>query len=356
MTPDFPAPRLLFRAFLVVSCCLSGGVGLCQQAAKAPSIQEIRSLLDAIDPYLPRGEVTGEIDVVGSTTMDALAHGWAANFSKFHPKTKVTISAAGSETVFERLRKNPTGVGMMSRPVTEAELSESGLKHPVAVVVSREALGVFVHKENPLKSITFAQLATLFCGEDSEKPVTWSAVGVTGPLADQPVHLVGRNKRSGSQRFVEQYLFRSRHLHAADETFSSSAKAVEAVENDPAAIAICGLKCGSHDARALHLREGDKIVQDDDHAILFGQYPLTRPLTLIIDAGMTGEKAEASREFVRFALSQAGQMQGILAGFFPLDPPTLRGELLMLDESVNDQKSNASQERLSAKPSGEERN
>lgn len=299
-----------------------------------PSVHEIRQLLDAIDPYLPGKPIKVEVDVFGSTTMDALAHGWAGNFKNFYPDAEVVVSAEGSETVFQRLAKSPSSVGMLSRHVTADELRKSGLKQPVAVMVSHEALGVFVHKDNPLRSISFAQLGKVFCPDGTTQELTWKAIGVTGPLADKPIHLIGRNKSSGSQKFVEQYLFRSRPLRAATETYSSNSKVVQAIAADPLAIAICGLKCGSHKARALHLREHDKELPDDDHAILIGDYPLTRPLTLVIDLGANDEKARASREFVRYALSQAGQMQTILAGFFPLDPATLRSELLKLNEPL----------------------
>jgi ABC-type phosphate transport system substrate-binding protein len=123
-----------------------------QEEAQDVSVDESRALLESIDPYLPRAEVAGEVDVFGSTSMDAMAHGWAIGFKKFHPKVKIVISAEGSETVFARLAKNPASLGMVSRPVTQedlAQLKEIGLKNPAALMVAREALGVFVHNDNP---------------------------------------------------------------------------------------------------------------------------------------------------------------------------------------------------------------
>ncbi len=313
-----------------------------------PSVHEIRFLLESIDPYLPSREVTGGVDVFASTTMDALAHGWAAGFKHFHPKAKIAISDEGSGAVFERLLKVPTGVGMVSRHVSDEELQKSGLRQPVGIVICHEALGVFVHKDNPLESISFDELATLYCADSDDKPVTWKAVGVTGPMADQPVHVIGRNKGSGSQRFVSQHLFRSRTLRGLAESYSSNAKLVQAVQEDPLAIAICGMKCGGHDVKTLHLREKSNVIPDDDHAILLGRYPLTRPLTLVLDAGSADPKARSSREFVRYALSRAGQLQTIPAGFFPLDPATLRGELLKVQETTDPAPQASQNERITS--------
>ena len=76
------------------------------QAQKKLSAEEIRSLLDSIDPYLPTEEAATEIDIFGSTSMDVLAHSWASGFKKFHEGSKFVISAEGSETVIDRLSQN----------------------------------------------------------------------------------------------------------------------------------------------------------------------------------------------------------------------------------------------------------
>ncbi len=332
--------RLVIFGFLTLATCvLTERPGWAQEAESDDSIHEVRALLDSIDPYLPSEEIAAEIQVFGSTSMDTLAHGWATGFKKFHPQASVVISAEGSETVFKRLAENPSSIGMSSRPVTEsdlAKLKESGLKRPVAVMVAREALGVFVHESNPLESITFEQLVAVFCQDDSTTELKWGAVGVSGPQGEQAVRLISRNDNSGTHAFVRDYIFRSRTLRPAAEALSSNAKVVETVEKSPHSIAICGLKCGSHAAKALHLREGSAVFPDDDHAVLVGRYPLTRPLTLVIDLGQSTEQAKANVEFVRYSLAQAGQMQAILSGFFPFDPPTLRAQELKLKEPEAD--------------------
>lgn len=293
------------------------------------SVEEIRAVLDAIHPYLPKNEVSSEVVISGSTSMDSLAHGWSLGFEKFHPGTKVKISTQGSETVFAALAKNPAGIGMISRPVTQEDmekLQNAGLKRPVAIMIAREALGVFVHESNPLESVDFPQLLTIFCGDGANPTINWQSVGVTGGMADKPIQIIGRESNSGTQTFVENFLFQNHKLRPLNSTVESNTQLIKAIESNPAAIAISGLKCGGHAAKPLHLRDDKTLLPNTDHAILVGQYPLTRPLTLVIDLGQDSEQAIASREFVRYALSQAGQMQAILSGFFPFDPPTLRAE------------------------------
>lgn len=79
--------------------------------------------------------------------------------------------------------------------------------------------------------------------------------------------------------------------------------------------------------RSLSLRAGNTLIASDEHAVLSGQYPLTRALTLVIDMGQTDANALAAREFVHFALCQSGQAAAISASYFPVDLPLLRASL-----------------------------
>ncbi len=300
-----------------------------QEASQGSAVQQIRAALESIDPYLPGGEIKTEIDVFGSTSMDTMAHGWAIGFKKFHPEAKVAISAEGSETAFERMAKQPTSIAMLSRPISEADLTrlkELGLKRPVAVMVAREALGVFVNQENPLDAIDYDTLVQLFCASDDAGKPAWDGVGLTGKFAGAAVVRVGRDTESGTHSFLAQYVFRGHQLRDPDTEAATNFGVVKEVAKNPFAIAISGLRCGSHDSKLLRLKSNGTVIPGDDYSIMVGNYPLMRPLCLVLDLGQSADAVSANREFVHYALSQAGQTQSILAGFFPFDPPTLRAQ------------------------------
>ena len=334
----------LFSMAFVVAL---GHVGIAQEASTdspktEPQTQtshklsagEIRALLDSIDPYLAKEDVSGEVDIFGSTSMDVMAHSWARGFKKFHADAKFVISAEGSETVVDRLSKSHSSIGMLSRPVSDedlAKLKAAGMKHPVAIQVARDPLGVFVHESNPLKVITYPQLVTLFCAKDSAAEVKWAAVGVTGELSEKPIHIVGRDEKSGTRKFIETYLFHLNSMRKSQSELSSNAEVVRIVSEDSLAIAISDYKCANKSVRRLKLRDNSGVIEGDEHEILLGHYPITRPLTLVFDLEAHGKQAAANREFVKYALSQSGQVNTILAGFYPFDPPTLRGELSKLE-------------------------
>ncbi len=306
-----------------------------QDASSNASVEQLTAMLQSIDPYRPNSEIAETVQVFGSTSMDALAHGWANGFRQFHPRAKVEISAAGTEESGARLLTNPTAIAMFSRPVTEAELADlrrQGLKNPMAFVVAREALSVFVHSTNPTATISGEQLLNVFTSDTHPGELTWSYLGGSGAWANQPIHIIARTEASGTQKFLSDFVFRGGKLRPSVSAFSSNAEVLQALQRDPQAIAICGYRSTGSQIKALQLMSGASTIACDDHAILCGQYPLTRPMSLVIDMGQTGSKAIASQEFVRHALCQAGQTQAMLVGLFPVDLPLLRASMARLGE------------------------
>jgi len=288
-------------------------------------------LLHSIDPYQPREVVSGEIQMFGSSTMDGLAHAWGENFREFHPEICIEVASMGDSAGVERMIAEPRGIWMVSRPVRAEELESlksQGIQQPVAIEVARQALGVFVHPTNPVTTISGEQLRTVFAANSVANP-TWRLLGATGALAEQPIHIFSRGADSGTQRFLEESVLGSPLRPGT--AVKSNARIVNAIEKDPLAIGICGLRCGNVEARPLHLEAGGSVIPSDDLAILSGQYPLIRPLSIVIDLG--NPEVKRSLEFVRYILSQTGQAENVLAGYYPIDLPLIRAAMAKLQEA-----------------------
>ena len=300
---------------------------------RGSAIEQLTAMLQSIEPYRPQLEVTQTIQVVGSTSMDALAHGWVNGFKQFQPQAKVEISAAGSEDAAKLLVANPSAIAMYSRPVTEKELADmrkQGLKRPTAFVVAREALTVYVHATNPATSISAEQLRDVFTTDTYPDDLTWSVVGNSGVWEKKPLHVISRTDESGTQLFLSEFVFEGAHMRAGVSAHPSNTEVLQALSADPLGIAICGYRSSGRQVKSLQLTSGATVIPCDDLAVLSGHYPLTRPLTLVLDLGQTDGQAKACQEFVRFALCQTGQTQAILVGFFPVDLPLLRAGLEQL--------------------------
>lgn len=297
--------------------------------AAAASVFDLVAILQSVDPYRTDKELKGTVRVFGSTSMDSMAHVWVTGFNQFHKNAKVEISAFGSIEAFDKLLAQPNSVAMLSHPVRNEDLTAlkaKGLKEPVAFVVAREALGVFVHKSNPVRAINGEQLRMVFTAGGDGK-LTWGALGATGEWADKPIDIIARTEASGTQVYLRDFVFGGSTIREPKSAHVSNAEVLTTVGTNPNAIAICGLKTPGSNARSLSLMAGGMAIPSDDQGVLSGQYPLTRPLTLVVDLGQTDADAKVAQEFVHFALCQAGQAAAIGATFYPADLPLLRASL-----------------------------
>lgn len=81
----------------------------------------------------------------------------ADRFIKLHPKVQVQIEGQGGSTAPPRLYGNTISFGTMSRHFNEQELKPFVEKYgfqPTYFLVTWDVLAVWVHKENPIKSLT----------------------------------------------------------------------------------------------------------------------------------------------------------------------------------------------------------
>jgi phosphate transport system substrate-binding protein len=323
---EFCMLRTLFRmpaTFLIFACLCN-----CLSAADTSeqSVEKLRAILSSIDPYLPKEQVAGKLEVFGSGSMDGLMNAWAENFRDFHAQATVEVSGMPEADSMKKLIASPASIWMVSRPIAPEELKAlkaKGLKNPVALEVAREALGVFVHPSNPVTSITSEQLRAVFIGKD---PAIWKMLGASGAMADKPIKLIRRSDTSGTQKFLQDVLFSTKMRDG--EAVESNSAVVNKIKDEPLGIGICGLRCGSRVARPLSLKAGENIVPSDDMAVLSGRYPLVRPMSIVIDLGSANKN---TLEFVHYMLSQSGQTETVLAGLFPIDLPLMRAELQTID-------------------------
>lgn len=312
---------------------LSGLSRPCQSQEPQTEVcmEQLTATLQSFDPYRENAPATGTVRIFGSTSMDAMADAWGIGFQNFHPQAKIEITAAGSEKTFESIVANPTGVGMLSRPVTDEELEAlkgKGLKQPTAFVVAREALGVFVHPDNPVGTISGEQLRNVFTSGVPNP--TWEMLGAKGAWASKPIHVISRTETSGTQKFLADFIFHAEELRPGVSAHVSNAEVLTAIAKDPLAIGICGMRSNHTSVKTLQLVSGSTVVPSDDHAILCGKYPLTRPLTMVLDVGQSNADAKSAQEFVHYALCRAAQAESIVTGFFPVDLPLLRAGLQKL--------------------------
>jgi phosphate transport system substrate-binding protein len=114
-----------------------------------------------VDPKLPAYTkvegIRGNLSSIGSDTMNNLMTLWAEGFRKHYPAVQVQVEGKGSSTAPPALIAGTAQLGPMSRDMKADEVDAFEKKHgfkPTRLRTSLDALAVFVHKDNPLQSMT----------------------------------------------------------------------------------------------------------------------------------------------------------------------------------------------------------
>jgi phosphate transport system substrate-binding protein len=195
----------------------------------------------------------------------------------------------------------------MQTQIAEGDLPLAAIAGPPSedlwsAPVAADALAVIVHPDNPLASLTLAQLHQVFSG----RTWRWSELGVQG-LVGAEIVVVSREQGSGTRAAFEDLALRERPEQEPRSVTTmavlrfSSAKVVAYVAEHPAAIGYVAL--GALDAGAAVRVIAVEDVAPSAEQVAGGAYPLSLPLFIVARQEPTG----AARQFLDFCLSPAGQ-------------------------------------------------
>ena len=285
----------------------------------------------ALDPnlpyYRPVEKLSGEMKLGGSNTLSHIAAVWIDGFTQFYPDVKISIDVNGSRQAVKDVQAGKTHIGLLSRTVhqEEAEAFRKAFGHPPTVLTPcLERTGIFVHKDNPIKGLTLAQLDAIYsddCHRGADKPCrTWGQLGLKGKWASQPIVAHGRTKDTGSQVFIQQSVMLGAELRKDLKAHRSNVEMLKAVSTDPNSIGFSGLSYATPDVRPVPLafsKEEGYIAIDSEEAD-HGQYPLVRRLQLVVNHAPDKKLRPLEQEFIKYVFSRLGQEDVIKAGFQPI--------------------------------------
>lgn len=130
------------------------------------SFQTLIFLISVFCSSFVTAESTTLIRIKGSDTMVNVAQSWAEAYEIMHPSHNVAVSVGGggSGTGFHAMLIGTSDLVNASRKIDLSELERAqrlGME-PVAFIVGYDALAVYLHKDNPLDSISFKQLEEIY--------------------------------------------------------------------------------------------------------------------------------------------------------------------------------------------------
>jgi len=284
----------------------------------------------AVDPtladYKPVAGVSGNLNSVGSDTLNNLMTLWAEGFKAIYPNVNIQIEGKGSSTAPPALIEGTAQLGPMSRPMKSEEVSAFEKKYgykPVGVPVALDALAIFVNKDNPLKSLDLAQADSIFSStyKRGGKPIEmWGQVGLTGDFANRAISIYGRNSASGTYGFFKEHVLKKGDYKNSVKEQPGSSAVVQGIATDLYGIGYSGIGYATAGVHALALADkpGAKAYEANLENALSGDYPLARFLLIYVNASPSQGADTLTKEFIKFILSKQGQEIVVKDGYFPL--------------------------------------
>lgn len=287
----------------------------------------------AIGEYKTVSGVSGNLNSIGSDTLNNLMTLWAEGFKALYPNVNVQIEGKGSATAPPALIEGTAQIGPMSRAMKNEEIDAFEKKYgykPTEIKVAVDALAVFVHKDNPIKGFTMQQVDSIFSstrkagGQDIN---TWEQAGLKD-WAGRSMSLYGRNSASGTYGFFKEHALAKGDFKNSVKEQPGSSAVVQGVSGDLYGIGYSGIGYATSGVRAVPLGANEGEFSEATYEnCLSGSYPMARFLYLYINKKPGSPADTLTTEFIRYIASKAGQEIVVKDGYFPI-PPEIAAETL----------------------------
>lgn len=256
----------------------------------------------------------------GSDTLVNVAQAWAENYRSVAPDVAVAVTGGGSGTGIAAMINGTVDLANASREMKrkEVELARSRGQNPVEHIVGYDALAVFLHPDNPLDSITIAQLAEVY-GEEGETE-SWKQLDAEVPgCKGQEIILVSRQNNSGTYAYFRKAVLGARRDYKlGTRDMHGSKDVVHLVEKTPCAIGFSGLAYATDHVKTpcVATEDGGACVSPSVTTASDGSYPIARPLFMYTNGEPRGEV----RNYLDWILSDEGQCIILEKGYAPVRP------------------------------------
>src|SRR5215813_8176901 len=328
--PPLPFPWLPLMAFVALEA--RAGNEPPRHVQYRPRAIEISKSASFVTP-------SGAIAVVGYNDMKEMLEAMVTLFVAAHPAIRFELDLRGTRFAPAALAAGTSAFAPMGGEFTPHQLEDYRAATGSDPILFRVAhaclspralsgpLAIFVHRDNPQRSLTMAQAARAFGGES----LRWGDLGAVGPWADRPIHAYGVKPETVLGIFARENVLEGRAFAKTFTGFPQSADVVEKISKDSSGIGFAAANRASTSVIALALapRPESQPVAPTAENVAAGRYPLDRFLLIYARRPVT----PLVREFLRLALSREGQ-EAVTAspqGYLPLSPAEAAIELRKLE-------------------------
>ncbi len=228
----------------------------------------------------------GMLRITGSSTMCPMIAAIGERFRAVHPDLRVDVQCGGSDRGIKDIREGNSEIGMISRALKPDEKGLFGF--PMA----RDGVSIIVNRANPLTTIPDRQIARIFSGEID----TWRTINGN----DAPIRVILRESQKPVTELFEKY-FELEGLLKGEVVPGDNPVTIAAVAADPAAIGyVSSGEAERNEKSGVAIRRvAVGGVIPTERSVITGNYPLTRPLSLVSRELPVG----AVKDFINYCLS-----------------------------------------------------
>jgi phosphate transport system substrate-binding protein len=288
------------------------------------------------------GDVSGSINISGSSTVEPISSLAAEAFNGQNPDVDIAVDGPGTGDGFELFCNGEIDISDASRAIDEEEIAaceENGVEY-TELQIAFDGMTVMTspNNENAPECLSFADLWALI-GSESEGFENWSdgseiatALGSTTELPDAPLDLTGPGTESGTyDSFVElalegpaearglpedQWTTRTDYESNADDNVIISN--IEASDSSLGWVGFAFAEAAGDQITEIPVaaEPGGDCVAPSAETIADGSYPLSRSLYMYVNTAKAEENSAVSG-YVDFYLENLDEFVDA-TGYVPL--------------------------------------
>ena len=224
-------------------------------------------------------DITGSINVVGSTSVQPVSDLLAEAFMNDNPDATVHVQGGGSTTGIRAADDGAAEIGATSRDLYEDE------KHLEEYVIGQDGIAVVVHPSSNVSDLSLEDIKNIYAGDIT----SWSEVGDS----EESIHVVTREEGSGTRGAFEDIVMGDNSIHDRSIVQNSTGAIASTVAGDENAIGYISLAALDENVKALKVGGAEATSEN----IASGSYEVSRPF-IYVTKGAPSELAESFLDYV----------------------------------------------------------
>ncbi|KAF3891346.1 phosphate ABC transporter substrate-binding protein [Tolypothrix bouteillei VB521301] len=233
-------------------------------------------------------KVQDKLVLTGSSTVAPLAAEIGKQFESKHPGVRIDVQSGGSSRGISDTRQGVADIGMVSRALKS---EEQDLK---AFPIASDGVTIILHKDNPVSSLTDAQVVNIYTG----KLTNWKQVGGK----DGVIAVVNKAEgRSTLELFTHYFKLKNTDIKA-QVVIGDNEQGIKTVAGNPNAIGYVSIGSAENSVAggsSIKLLPVGGVTATTAN-VQNSTFPISRPLNFVTKTEPQG----LAKEFINFAQSQ----------------------------------------------------